>query len=165
MIPTWEELERHKKIIPEIDPPAVIAMLGIKEAGEAIQQSILDVLQEQYHLSEGKFCTLIVLHQHPEGVAPSELSAKIGVTRASISTMMHKLEEQGLVEVGKAEKDGRAKRVGLTEKGRAFMNEILPPHYLRITQLMDKLSGEEQRELIRLLSKLAGKKIGGENGE
>ncbi len=165
MIPTWEELERHKKIIPEIDPSAVIAMLGIKEAGEAIQQSILDVLQKQYHLSEGKFCTLIVLHQHPKEGAPSELSAKIGVTRASTSTMMRKLEEQGLVEVGKAEKDGRAKRVGLTEKGRSFVDEILPPHYLRITRLMDKLSGEERRELIRLLSKLAGKKIGGEDGE
>lgn len=68
---------------------------------------------DKYHLSEGKFCTLIVLHQHPEGVSPSVLSEKIGVTRASVSTMIHKLEEQRLVEVRKAEKDGRGKLVGL----------------------------------------------------
>lgn len=79
--------------------------------------------------------------------------------------MIHKLEEQRLVEVRKAEKDGRGKLVGLTGKGRAFMDEILPPHYLRITRLMDKLSGEEQRELIRLLGKLAGTEMGGECGK
>ena len=45
IIPTWEELERHKSIIPEINPAAVIAMLGIKTAAEEIQQAILDVLQ------------------------------------------------------------------------------------------------------------------------
>ena len=60
MIPTWEELARHKKLVPEIEPAAGIAMLGIKQVGEDIQQSILDVLQQQYHLSEGRFCIRIV---------------------------------------------------------------------------------------------------------
>ena len=64
MIPTWEELQRHKQIIPEIDPAAVIAMLRIKQAGEEIKQEILDVLQREYHLSDGKFCVLVVLHQN-----------------------------------------------------------------------------------------------------
>ena len=83
IIPTWEELERHKRIIPEINPAAVIAMLGIKTAAEEIQQAILDVLQKDYHLSEGKFCALIVLHQHGEqGVAPSVLAFDIWVMLA-----------------------------------------------------------------------------------
>ena len=47
MIPTREELERHKEIIPEINPSAVIAMLGIKAVEEEIQHSILDVLLKQ----------------------------------------------------------------------------------------------------------------------
>ena len=119
IIPAWEELERHKRIIPEINPAAVIAMLGIKMVGEEIQQSILDVLQKEYNLSEGKFCALVVLHQHSEtGIAPSDLAEKVGVTRATIS-------------------------------------KILPPHYLRVTRLMEKLSEPEQKELIYLLKKLA----------
>ena len=92
MIPTREELERHKEIIPEINPSAVIAMLGIKAVEEEIQHSILDVLLKQYHLSEGKFCALIVLHQHRhDGVAPSILAEKVGVSRATISKQ-HGLE-------------------------------------------------------------------------
>ena len=52
--------------------------------------------------------------------------------------------------------DARAKRICLTQDGRDFMNEILPPHYLRVTKLTEKLSEEEQHELIRLLKKLSG---------
>ena len=156
IIPTWEELERHKRIIPEINPAAVIAMLGIKTAAEEIQQAILDVLQQEYHLSEGKFCALIVLHQHGEqGVAPSVLADKVGVTRATISNMVQRMERDGLIVVRPAEKDGRGKMIVMTPKGCDFMEKVLPPHYLRVTKLMEKLTENEQQELIRLLHKMS----------
>ena len=156
IIPAWEELERHKRIIPEINPAAVIAMLGIKMVGEEIQQSILDVLQKEYNLSEGKFCALVVLHQHSEtGIAPSDLAEKVGVTRATISNMLQRLERDGLVVIRPAADDGRGKIVFMTEEGAAFMEKILPPHHLRVTRLMEKLSEPEQKELIYLLKKLA----------
>lgn len=78
LIPSWEELEAHKKTVPEINPAAVIAMLEIKQVGEEIQHSVLDILQQEYHLSEGKFCMLIVLHQNPQGIAPSEIARRSG---------------------------------------------------------------------------------------
>ena len=140
MIPTWEELERHKKLVPEINPAAVIAMLGIKQVGEDVQQEILDVLQREYHLSEGRFCALIVLHQNR--------------VRATISNMLQRLAREGMVDVVPAAGDGRGKVVCLTARGVAFMDEILPPHYLRVTRLMEKLTEAEQKELIRLLHKL-----------
>lgn len=156
MIPTWEELERHKKLIPEINPAAVIAMLNIKAIGEQIQESILDVIQKQYHLSEGRFCTLIVLHQHGKaGIAPSSLAEHVGVTRATISNTLQRLERDGLVSLYPAAKDGRGKIAVLTQKGFDLMEEILPPHYLRVTKLMQKLTDAEQEELARLLTKLA----------
>ena len=137
LIPSWEELEAHKKTVPEINPAAVIAMLEIKQASDEVQASILDVLQKEYHLSEGKFCLLIVLHQNPQGIAPSEIAAKIGVSKATISNMLI--------------------RICLTQKGQDFMSEILPPHYLRVTKLMERLSEAEQKELIHLLKKMSGR--------
>ena len=128
-MPTLAELEAHKRIVPEIDPAAVVAMLEIRQAGEQVAEQILDVLQRDYHLSEGKFCALVVLHQHGEqGIAPSELAAKIGVTRATISNMFQRMERDGLVNVRPAVKDGRAKVVSLTLEGCRYMEEILPPH-------------------------------------
>ena len=156
IIPTFAELERHKKLVPEINPAAVIAMLGIKMASDEIQQSILDVLQQNYQLSEGKFCALVVLHQYGEkGVAPSELAAKVGVTRATISNMLRRMERDGLVDINPAAQDGRAKVVSLTRAGCEFMEEILPPHYLRVSKLMEKLTETEQKDLILLLKKLS----------
>ena len=156
MIPSFAELERHKEMVPEINPAAVIAMLSIKDASERIQESILDVLQQDYHLSEGKFCTLIVLHQHgAAGLQPSVLAEKVGVTRATISSSLQRMERDGLVTVKPAETDGRGKVVQLTKQGADFMAEILPPHYLRVTKLMKKLTEAEQKELIGLLKKLS----------
>jgi DNA-binding MarR family transcriptional regulator len=154
MIPSWEDLQKHKEIIPEINPAAVIAMLRIKQAAEEIQQGVLDVLQSEYHLSEGKFCVLVVLHQHQTGIAPSVLAEKVGVTRATISSMLQRLERDGLVAVKADKEDARSKKVKLTRAGNDFMQEILPPHYLRVSRLMEKLSEEEQKEVIRLLHKL-----------
>jgi DNA-binding MarR family transcriptional regulator len=154
MIPTWEELQKHRELVAEINPSAVIAMLRIKQAAEEIQQGILDILQSEYHLSEGKFCVLVVLHQHGEGIAPSVLAEKVGVTRATISSMLQRMERDGLVAVKADKADARSKKVKLTKKGNAFMQEVLPPHYLRVTKLMEKLSEEEQREVIALLHKL-----------
>ena len=156
MIPSFAELERHKELVPEINPAAVIAMLRIKTVSEEIQDSILDVLQQTYHLSEGKFCALIVLHQRGEkGMAPSELAEKVGVTRATISNMLQRMERDGLVDIRPAEQDGRGKIVNLTQAGWDFMEEILPPHYLRVSKLMEKLTEDEQKKLIMLLEKLS----------
>ena len=146
MIPSWEDLQKHKEIIPEINPAAVIAMLRIKQAAEEIQQGVLDVLQSEH--------VLVVLHQHQTGIAPSVLAEKVGVTRATISSMLQRLERDGLVAVKADKEDARGKKVRLTKKGNVFMQEVLPPHYLRVTKLMEKLSEEEQREVTALLHKL-----------
>ena len=157
LIPSWEELEAHKKTVPEINPAAVIAMLEIKQASNEVQASILDVLQKEYHLSEGKFCLLIVLHQNPQGIAPSEIAAKIGVSKATISNMLMRMERDGLIVAKPSPDDARAKIICLTAQGQAFMSEILPPHYLRVTKLMERLSEAEQKELINLLKKMSGR--------
>ncbi len=156
MIPSFAELEQHKRLIPEINPAAVMAMLNIKTVSEEIQQTILDVIQQTYHLSEGKFCTLIVLHQQgTQGIAPSVLAEKVGVTRATISNMLQRMERDNLVTIRKAQSDGRSKVVCLTAEGTRLMEEILPPHYLRVSKLMEKLTTAEQKQLITLLEKLS----------
>ena len=88
-------------------------------------------------------------------MAPSELAEKVGVTRATISNMLQRMERDGLVDIRPAEQDGRGKIVKLTQAGCDFMEEILPPHYLRVSKLMEKLTEDEQKKLIMLLEKLS----------
>ncbi|MCH4167527.1 MAG: MarR family winged helix-turn-helix transcriptional regulator [Megasphaera sp.] len=155
IFPTRDELECHAKQIPEIDPSAVLAMLRISQAQEEIRASISDVLERQYSLSEGKLRVMIVLHQWPQGIAPSVLAAKTGVTRATISAMVHRMIRDGYVSSVADDTDKRGKKLMLTQQGRDFMDTILPDHYARISKTMGKLSEEEQQELIHLLEKLS----------
>ncbi len=155
MMPSRGELERHARLVPEIHPNEVLAMLTILQTAGTIQSKIMDVIQRDYHLSEGKLCVLIQLHQSKEGYAPSLLAERAGITRASVSVMLRHLQEDGLVKMADDDEDRRAKCVRLTKKGRAFMEQVLPEHYLRITNLMGRLTPKEQETLTGLLAKLA----------
>ena len=154
VIPSKDSLEQHAKLIPEINPSAGMAMLGVLQASEEIQHAILDVLEQEHQLSEGKLCVMIILHQSSGSVAPSVLAREAGVTRATISAMLRRMQRDGLISAVSDAEDGRSKRVCLTEKGRRLMDEILPAHYLRISKLMGHLQPEEQNELIHLLRKI-----------
>ncbi len=155
-LPTWEELERHARVVREIHPAAVVTMLELRQAGEEIQKKIMDVLQKEHHLSEGKFCALVVLHQHLSGLAPSQLAERVGVARASVTGMLRQMEQDGWISLDSDAKDGRGKIVCLTDSGREFIERVLPPHYLRVTHLMENLTEKEQFQLIHLIHKLLG---------
>ncbi len=156
MMPSLADLKRHARTVPEIRPNEVLAMLTILQTAGTIQSRIMDVLQRDYRISEGKLYVLIQLHQNPGGLAPSLLAERAGITRASVSVMLRHLEEEGLATMADDDADKRAKRVRLTETGRAFLDKVLPEHYLRISKLMGRLTAEEQKTLTGLLEKLAG---------
>ena len=153
---TRKELEKYAQNIPEIEPSAVLAMLRISQAAEYVRAAINDVLASHYHLSRGKLQVMFVLYQMPEGIAPSQLADRAGVTRATITTMVKRMVRDGLTEVAIDQTDKRGKKVRLTAQGREFMDDVLPDHYLRISMLMSRLSEAEQTQLIFLLTKLSG---------
>lgn len=159
VFPTRKELEKYAEKIPEIEPSAVLAMLRISQAAEYVRAAIndvFDVLASQYHLSRGKLRVMFVLYQMTDGIAPSQLADRAGVTRATITTMVKRMVRDGLTEVAIDQTDKRGKKVRLTAQGREFMDDVLPDHYLRISMLMSRLSEAEQTQLIFLLTKLSG---------
>lgn len=155
VIPSRAELERHAQTVPQINPSSVIAMLQVLQVSAEIQHAVIDVLERDYQLSGGKLQVMIRLHQAEAGMAPSELAEQVGVTRATISVMLRRMTRDGLVQSFSNAEDARAKKICLTQKGRQFMDDVLPGHYLRITRLMGKLSEREQEHLIALLRKIA----------
>ncbi len=97
---------------------------------------------------------MMILYQSLEGIAPSTLAEKAGVTRATISAMLRRMIRDKLACSFSDSADGRRKLVGLTEKGRAFLDEILPDHFKREARLMNNVSEEERITLVQLLKKI-----------
>lgn len=154
IFPSREELAAHARTVPEIHPDDVITMLTVMKVAEEIKARTDEVLERKYHMSQGKLCVMIILHQHEEGIAPSQLARMAGVTKATISVMLGRMERDGQVKKSVDQEDGRARLVYLTEKGRKEMDEILPDHYVRISRLIGKLDESEKKELVHLLHKI-----------
>ncbi len=153
-IVTIAELSGQAEIMPEIEPSAVMAMLGVLQAAEEIQHSIFDVLEERYQLSEGKLRVMIILYQNQMGLSLSQLAEKAGVSKATISVMLRKMVRDGYVALEIDAKDARSKNARLTGASKNLLKDILPGHYKRISDLIGSLNGNEREELIELLRKI-----------
>ncbi len=154
LIPTIEELQKQASILPGIHPMEVVTMLRIMKAADHVRNDISDPVKKKYDVSEGKLRVLIVLRNAEEGIIPSLLAAKVGVSKATISNMIVRMERDQLVYTMPDKEDKRGKKVVLTEKGKDLLALVLPELYLHISKLIGRLTEEEQKELVRLLAKM-----------
>lgn len=106
-------------------------------------------------LSEGRFIMLFLLESSTQGLAPNELATQAGITRATVTGLLDRLERDGLVERVPDAHDRRALRVELTAKGRQLAAQVFTQHGHWIAGLFKHLSPEERSQLSQLLNKAA----------
>lgn len=100
-----------------------------------------------------QFRVLNILSRH-ENVTQCQLQELMGVRQSSMSELVQKLEEQGLITRERSESDRRQIIISLTDAG---MRESCANEEQRATQaqeMLNPLSEEEQRQLYLLLEKL-----------
>ncbi len=85
---------------------------------------------------------------------PTDLSKFQQVKKNTISSMLKKLEEDGLVERNLDPEDKRLFRIHLTDKGKALAEKFSPQFASFQNQLASGLTVKEREELIHLLTKL-----------
>ena len=101
-------------------------------------------------IMRGKMGVLAILTHSPE-MSQRELQERLRVQPGSMSEMLAKMEEQGLIRRAKDEADRRAMKVTLTEEGKkAFRQRELIPD----ADLFSVLTEEERATLDGLLKKL-----------
>ncbi|MBI5030684.1 MAG: MarR family transcriptional regulator [Chloroflexi bacterium] len=89
-----------------------------------------------------------------EGVSPSHLSHYQHISKNTVSALLGSLEEQGLIERTLSSEDKRSFKICLTKAGRDLMRSTLPAHNSSMTQVFGVLTIEEQKTLLKILSKL-----------
>lgn len=95
-----------------------------------------------------------MLDGHPEGLAPSAMADRAGVTRGTITGLLDGLERDGFVRRAPDPEDRRALLVHLTEAGKGRVQTLLGEHAQWIDGLFASFSAAERRQLSRLLVKL-----------
>jgi DNA-binding MarR family transcriptional regulator len=61
-----------------------------------------------------------------DGMSLKELSAHLGLAHSTVSGIVDRLQERGLVERRTSETDGRVTRIGVTRRVRDFVHDTLP---------------------------------------
>ena len=106
-------------------------------------------------LSGGQASILcFLIRHHPEGSCIQTLCSELGITHATLSLMIKKMQKKGYLSVRTEEKDHRKKRVTATDKllrnEQLFLNQA-EQNENRVCGILDS---QEQRELYRLQRKL-----------
>jgi MarR family 2-MHQ and catechol resistance regulon transcriptional repressor len=93
-----------------------------------------------------------LLHLGP--LCQRDLGQKMLRTGGSVTSLVDKLEEKGLVRRERATDDRRIVNVQLTPSGRRLITKVFPQHLERIVAAFAVLNAREQDDLGRLCRKL-----------
>src|SRR5215212_7486209 len=129
--------------------PAVLAWLRLARVFQKI-----DTHSERFFRSQGmNTAHFDVLTQvgAARGMTQQELADALLVTKGNISQLLSKLEQAGMIT---RQQTGRTNCLSLTAQGQAVFEQVVPQQEALIAELLSPLSGDEQRELLRLLRKL-----------
>ncbi len=101
-------------------------------------------------ISPAQFSVLVVINAN-RGLSQAELASTLGIERARLARLLHRLESRGVIQRLPSCADGRRHSLQLTSKGRALLAraKTLAAHHQK--RLIDKLGAERHDMLIRLL--------------
>jgi DNA-binding MarR family transcriptional regulator len=85
----------------------------------------------------------------------SELSRKIAAQNSTVTGIVDRMVQAGLVEREQSDTDRRVWRIRMTEKGAAIARRAPVAPWAVLHRALDKLDAREKQTLVQILSKLA----------
>lgn len=110
----------------------------------------------RFGLTEAQFNALFALKFAGDGITQAELGKRLVVTRASITSLLDKLEAKGLVQRVDVPGNRRINHVALTDNGSDLVNRVEPVYIGEIHKVLDGLDDAECRTLIDLMERTRG---------
>ena len=129
------------------------AVVSIVRTG-SILTNAAEPLFRQFDLTEAQFNVLFSLKYNPHHVTQSDLGRRLVVTRASVTSVLDRLEAKRLVAREDVPGNRRIHHVVLTDEGKALIEEVEPLYRDRVRAVMSGLSDRECRTLIELLDRV-----------
>lgn len=146
-------IKKSVQLFPLTD--AINAYVAIRRTNDELHRFVSKKLA-QWGLSVPKYGVLKQLYDH-EPCTLSELSGSIFSGNSNMTTLIDRMENDGLVKRTDDSRDRRIKKVLLTEKGREIVPKIIPEYRSFLHQMMIQcVTPDEQRQLMELLSKIMG---------
>ena len=128
--------------------------------GYRLRRAQLSVFQtfhaffDEFKLRPAEYSVLVLIDDNP-GRKQTEIAQVLGIKRANFVTLVHGLEERGLVERQPSAHDKRANALHLTPDGKAFLDSAQKRHATLEAETTARLGGPAARaQLLALLDRL-----------
>ncbi len=89
-----------------------------------------------------------------EGMNPKLLGEKTLITKGTLTGVVDRLRDKGLVQRLPDPRDGRAQIVRLTPEGQALFEQVFPAHGAHLARVFDHVPAEQQERTRDLLAAL-----------
>ena len=128
--------------------------------GYRLRRAQLNVFQkfltvfDDLKLRPAEYSVLVLVADNP-GRKQTEIAEVLGIKRANFVTLVHGLEQRGLVERHPSPQDKRANALHLTTSGQSFLAHARGVHNAMEDDLVAQLGGTQDRDkLLALLDRL-----------
>ena len=109
------------------------------------QQALLAYAAKHVHpldLTLPQYDVIITLGNSP-GMQSKKLGEETLITKGTLTGVVNRLEDKGLLERLASKKDGRSQIIRLTEAGRVLYAQTFPEHLLHLSKLFVEYTPEE----------------------
>lgn len=89
-----------------------------------------------------------------QGMTCKELGEKTLITKGTLTGILDRLVEKGLITRIAGTEDRRTSQITLTPKGEELFEEVFPAHILHLKTQFEKLTESERREAVQALAKI-----------
>jgi DNA-binding MarR family transcriptional regulator len=127
-----------------------IRLLGVTRGAEA---ELRDFLRVKHATTLPRFDVMAALYRKREGVTMSELSRMLLVSNGNATTVVDRLEADGLVGRMPSETDRRTVFVALTEKGLAQFEGLAAEHEAEVARIFGRLSEADLEAMTDILKR------------
>ena len=124
----------------------------LSRAYKAINEHVNKIIQAK-GLNPTEFAVLELLY-HKGDQPMQQIGGKILLASGSITYVVDKLEQKGMLRRIACPTDRRVTYAQITDEGKNYISDIFPAHAEQIHTLMSSLSDTEKEEAIDLLKKL-----------
>ncbi len=112
------------------------------------------LLFRRYGLTEAQFNVLFALKYKKSEWTQSDLGKRLVVTRASITSVLDKLEEKRLVKRNEVPGNRRIYHISLTQKGQCLIDKVEPVYRAVIHDALDIFTPAECRHMISKMERM-----------
>ena len=114
------------------------------------QTAVYDGCAKMHGLTVNELFVLDILWFAPEGCTQKEISDRLSTNKQTINAIITRFDKQGFISYAQVKEDRRNKRIILTESGRAYAKDIIPPAAEAENLAMADMPIEKAVELVNL---------------